>query len=119
MQQAMQFKDFVWPNNPTRFRASYRRRTAVLEHPGAMWQVQELGTQARTFSGEGIFFGENAYETFRRLAMLFYQGGAGVLSHPQWQDALVYLTELELEQEPRENFLRYRFVFVEAPEDAP
>ena len=41
-------------------------------------------------------------------------GGAGVLTHPQWGAISACLTALELTQEPKEKYVRYRFTFVEA-----
>ena len=97
----MQFRNFIWPNEPSSLRVTSRRRTALLEEPGGGWTLQDLGTAARTVTGEGVFFGETAYESLRTLEALL-----GTLQ--------AVLTELEGEQEPRENFVRYRFTFVEA-----
>lgn len=116
MQKPMQFKTFIWPNNPTTYQISFHRNTIALQQPLGMWCVQELGGTARIFSGEGVFFGAHAYEDFRALSMLLYEGGAGALFHPQWMTVQAYLTDLELTQEPRENFVRYRFRFLESPE---
>lgn len=114
MQSPMQFKTFVWPNNPETYEISYRRNTVVLDQLGGMWTVQELGRTARTFSGEGVFFGETAYEDFRLLALLFYDDGYGILTHPQWMPVFAHLSELSLTQEPQENLVRYRFKFIES-----
>ena len=35
--------------------------------------------------------------------------------HPVWQTAGAYFTELELTQEPRDDYVAYRFTFCEAP----
>ena len=78
------------------------------------WTLQDLGTAARTVTGEGVFFGETAYESLRTLEALLAQGGAGALTLPHVGTLQAVLTELEGEQEPRENFVRYRFTFVEA-----
>ena len=65
-------------------------------------------------TGEGVFFGETAYESPRTLQALLEPGGAGALTLPHVGTLQAVLTELEGEQEPRENFVRYRFTFVEA-----
>ena len=54
------------------------------------------------------------YESLRTLEALLAQGGAGALTLPHVGTLQAVLTELEGEQEPRENFVRYRFTFVEA-----
>lgn len=110
----MQFCNFTWPNEPSSLRVTSRRRTALLEEPGGGWTLQDLGTAARTVTGEGVFFGETAYESLRTLEALLAQGGAGALTLPHVGTLQAVLTELEGEQEPRENFVRYRFTFVEA-----
>ena len=110
----MRFRNFTWPNEPSSLRVTGRRRTAMLEEPGGGWTLQDLGTAARTVTGEGVFFGEAAYESLRTLETLLAQGGAGALTLPHVGTLQAVLTELEAEQEPRENFVRYRFTFVEA-----
>ena len=109
----MQFRNFIWPNEPSSLRVTSRRRTALLEEPGGGWTLQDLGTAARTVT-EGVFFGETAYESLRTLEALLAQGGAGALTLPHVGTLQAVLTELEGGQEPRENFVRYRFTFVEA-----
>lgn len=110
----MQFRNFTWPNEPSSLRVTSRRRTALLEEPGGGWTLQDLGTAARTVTGEGVFFGETAYESLRTLEALLAQGGAGALTLSHVGTLQAVLTELEGGQEPRENFVRYRFTFVEA-----
>lgn len=67
----MQFRNFTWPNEPSSLRVTSRRRTALLEEPGGGWTLQDLGTAARTVTGEGVFFGMNAYESLRTLEALW------------------------------------------------
>ena len=63
--------------------------------------------------GEGEFVGEGAYATFKKLASLFYQETAGTLVHPLWDAAQAWFVDLKLEQEPREDYVRYSFEFWE------
>ena len=42
----MQFRNFIWPNEPSSLRVTSRRRTALLEEPGGGWTLQDLGTAA-------------------------------------------------------------------------
>ena len=110
----MQFRNFTWPNEPSSLRVTSRRRTTLLEEPGGGWTLQDLGAAARTVTGEGVFFGANAYDSLRSLETLLTQGGAGALTLPHVGTLQAVLTELVGEQEPRESFVRYRFTFVEA-----
>lgn len=67
----------------------------------------------RVMEGEGVFAGKGAYDEFKKLASVFYQGGPGLLIHPVWQASQAYFVLLELAQQPLENYVRYRFVFWE------
>ena len=114
MATAMQFRTFVWPNNPEKLKITFHRETEVEPHNG-LWTVSNIARMARVFSGEGIFFGENAYSTFSSLAVMFYDGKFGELKLPSWSSATALLTDLTVLEEPAENFLRYSFSFLEIP----
>lgn len=111
----MRFGSFVWPNNPRTYSLSCRRQTAVHKIPMGGFVVQDLGQTATVMKGEGEFFGARAYETFQALEAVFQKGGRETLVHPLWKTAGAYFTELELTQEPRDDYVAYRFTFCEAP----
>ena len=111
----MRFGSFVWPNNPRTYTISCKRQTAVHKVPMGGFVVQDLGRTATVMKGEGEFFGADAYSTFLELLAVFQKGGREMLVHPVWQTAGAYLTELELTQEPRDDYVAYRFTFCEAP----
>ncbi len=113
MLTAMRFRSFIWPNNPSRYDIRFVRETAVLKAPMGLYTVQDLGRTSREMTGEGVFFGPDAYDTFRALAREFDRGGPGLLIHPVWQCASAYFTALALTQEPLENFVAYSFAFRE------
>ena len=98
----MRYKDYVWPHNPETYTISFRRNG-----------MQDLGMSYRVMEGEGVFAGRGAYGEFKKLATVFYQGGAGLLVHPVWQAAQAYFVSLELAQQPLEDYVRYRFAFWE------
>ena len=114
----MRYKDYIWPNNPESYRISFRRSVAAHKLPGGTYAMQDLGTAWRVLEGEGAFAGEGAYEEFKKLATVFYQGGAGVLVHPVWMTTQAYFVELEALQEPTPDYVRYRFAFWENLETA-
>lgn len=103
----MRFGSFVWPNNPRTYTISCKRQTAVHKVPMGGFVVQDLGRTATVMKGEGEFFGADAYSTFLELLAVFQKGGRGTLVHPVWQTAGAYLTELELTQEPRDDYVAY------------
>ena len=109
----MQYKGFVWPHNPRTYSIRYERQVAVHKVPFGRYAMQDLGLGRRVMKGEGEFFGPGAYDSFRKLASVFYGGGPGTLIHPVWQSASVYFVELTLVQEPRADYVRYTFTFWE------
>lgn len=109
----MQYKGFVWPHNPRTYTITYDRQVAVHKAPFGRYAMQDLGMTHRVMRGEGEFVGPEAYDTFRALASVFYEGGPGTLLHPVWQSAQVYFVALALTQEPRKDYVRYTFTFWE------
>ena len=109
----MRFGSFVWPNNPRTYTLSCKRQTAVHKIPMGGFAVQDLGRTATVMQGEGEFFGAGAYDTFQELLSVFQKGGQQMLVHPVWQTASAYFTELTLTQEPRDDYVAYRFSFCE------
>lgn len=109
----MRYKDYVWPHNPERYRVSFRRKLAAHKVPGGGTVMQDLGCMYRVMEGEGEFVGEDAYEEFKRLLSVFEEAGAGLLVHPVWKTENAHFAELELTEEPRSNYVRYRFAFWE------
>ena len=65
------------------------------------------------FKGEGEFVGEGAYDKFKELATVFYEETPGVLVHPVWVATTAWFVGLEVEQEPRSDYVRYSFEFWE------
>ena len=110
---AMRFKDYVWPHNPEKYQVSFRRKLAVHKVPFGGTVMQDLGCLYRVMEGEGEFVGIGAYEEFKKLLAVFSEGGAGLLVHPVWETEHAHFAELELVEEPRSNYVRYRFVFWE------
>ncbi|MBQ5583764.1 MAG: DNA circularization N-terminal domain-containing protein, partial [Ruminiclostridium sp.] len=106
----------VWPHNPRTYTIRYQRQVAVHKVPFGRYAMQDLGLTRRVMTGEGEFYGPRAYEEFKKLASIFYEGGPGPLIHPVWQTSQAYLVELSLAQEPRKDYVRYTFTFWETYE---
>ena len=109
----MKLGDFIWPNDPESLHISYDRGVQTKLTEEGLWEVKDLGRYGRTFDGEGVFYGEDAYKNLSALAMILYGGDVHELSHPKWDKADVIMTHLEVTEECRNNFLRYRFKLVE------
>ena len=80
----MRFKNFVWPHNPRTYTITYERNIAVHKIPFGRHYLQSLGQTRRVLKGEGEFVGDEAYNTFKALANVFYEETPGVLVHPVW-----------------------------------
>lgn len=109
----MRYKSFVWPNNPHTCSLSLVRQVAEHKYPGGDYHLESLGVGRRRLSGEGEFYGKDAYRTMKQLLTVFEQEGAGQLLHPVIEINQAIFSELELLQEPREDYVSYRFVFLE------
>lgn len=114
--ECMSYKTFVWPNNPASYREEWSREAKYSTEDGVSTFLG-MGPLKGTIRGSGAFFGELAYENFRDLLELAESDEAGALRHPLWGIRQAYLTELELVQEPRENYVGYSFGFTVAEAD--
>ena len=111
--EPMRFKSFTWPHNPRTYHIAFQRQVAAHKIPFGNYCLQDLGLSYRTLEGEGELVGTGAYDTFRELADLFYEGGPGVLVHPVWQTASAYFVRLTVVEEPLPDYVRYQFAFQE------
>ena len=109
----MRFKNFVWPHNPRVYSITYERKLAVHKIPFGRHYLQSLGQTRRVLKGEGEFVGEGAYDTFKKLATVFYEETPGTLVHPVWMTATAWFAGLELRQQPRRDYVAYSFEFWE------
>lgn len=88
-----------------------RRRMAAHGVPFGSSVMQELGSTYRVYQGVGVFAGEGAYEEFQALENVFRLKGPGLLAHPVWGTERVWFVSLTVSEEPRPDFVRYRFEF--------
>lgn len=109
----MRYKNFVWPHNPRVYSIDFTRHVAAKKVPFGDYILQDLGLGHRVLRGEGEFVGSDAYDTFKALTTVFYDGTPGLLVHPLWQESSAYFVELRLEQEPTEDYVKYSFAFWE------
>lgn len=115
---SMKFKGYAWPHNPRIYSIAATRSVANHKIPGGGWYSREMGEGLRVVTGEGEFTGDNAYERFKELYSLFSEGGKGQLVHPIWRTMTAHFTALSLVQEPRADYVYYKFTFTECGMDA-
>ena len=109
----LSFKTFVWPQNPTTYREVATRTPEYYTQDGETY-FQGMSDLKRTISGSGVFYGADAYEQYLKLQKLMNEISAGNLAHPIFGIRYCYLTLLEVTQEPKENYVSYRFEFTQA-----
>jgi hypothetical protein len=68
----------------------------------------------RVITGSGVFYGANAYDEYKKLQKLAEEASPGNLEHPIFGIRYCYFTMLEVTQEPKENYVSYRFEFTQA-----
>ena len=110
----MSFKSFVWPENPSVYQEESRRDPRYETDEMGNVSFLGLGDLRRSITGRGVFSGAGAYTSYKALAALMEEGSAGTLTHPVWDDCTAFLVKLELQQEPRINYVAYSFEFLAA-----
>ena len=109
----LSFKTFVWPQNPTTYREVATRTPEYYTQDGETY-YRGMSDLKRTISGSGVFYGEDAYEQYLKLQKLMTEISAGNLAHPIFGIRYCYFTLLEVTQEPKDNYVSYRFEFTQA-----
>lgn len=117
MVDKISYKEWVWPRNPEIWTQNAVREPVYTKNTANVMVFSGMGPVKRTVTGSGAFVGENAYGDFKELLALFQEATCGLLVHPIWGSYSMYFTELELTQEPKSNFVAYKFEFREADAD--
>lgn len=107
------YKTFVWPQNPHTYKEEYLREPQYHTQDKTVY-FDGMGEMKRIITGSGVFYGDDAFAQFKKLAALFEESSAGNLQHPIWGIRYCYFTGLELTQEPRDNYVSYKFTFTGA-----
>lgn len=114
----MQFGSFEWTQKPETLTVSFQRSVQMLPDNQGGWITVDTGLMGRVISGEGCFVGEGAYGAFSGLVEQFNKGVAASLTLDHWPAMWAKLTELSVTEEPCENYVSYRFRFMECPREA-
>ena len=75
--------------------------------------VNNVGSNATTVKGEGVFYGESAFEQYMVLKQLYNTCKAGVLSVSDINPMYAYLSDLKLKCTPVDDYVEYTFTFTE------
>ena len=109
----LRYKTFVWPQNPHTYQEICTRDPQYITENGVAY-FDGMSERKRVITGSGVFYGEGAFNQFKKLAALFEETTTGNLEHPIWGIRYCYFTRLELTQEPKEDCVSYRFTFTGA-----
>ena len=111
---SIRYKDFKFPYNPAT--TSYKIDRSYIKHKYpelSGTELEDFGPNACVITGEGEFFGPDAYANWRRLLKEFKTGGVGSVSHPIFTDITRGLmTSLQASMEPISDYIKYSFEIV-------
>lgn len=109
----LSYKTFVWPQNPHMYK-EVTSRTPYYFTQDKETYFDGMSDLKRVISGSGVFYGANAYDEYKKLQKLAEEASPGNLEHPIFGIRYCYFTMLEVTQEPKENYVSYRFEFTQA-----
>ena len=109
----LSYKTFVWPQNPHVYK-EVTSRTPYYFTQDKETYFDGMSDLKRVISGSGVFYGANAYDEYKKLQKLAEEASPGNLEHPIFGIRYCYFTMLEVTQEPKENYVSYRFEFTQA-----
>lgn len=107
------YKTFVWPQNPHTYKEEFQREPQYSTVDGVT-RFDGMGDMKKIITGSGVFYGEDAFDQFKKLSLLFEETNPGNLQHPIWGITYCYFTGLEMTQEPKDNYVSYQFTFTGA-----
>ena len=113
MYSTMQYKDYVWTNNPKTINISSERdiKESIIPYCGN--EFQDYGRKKRIVNGSGEFFGSDCLDQYNALFNVFKSGTLGYLSLPNVSPFLATFKSLKIEGKPKPNVLSYSFEFWE------
>lgn len=111
---SMRYKSFVWKYNPATCTYSCDRVYASHKYPGINGaELEDMGTGEVVITGDGEFFGSDAYSNWVKLNNEFEKSEPGIVSHPVFTNITRgLLTKLQAKLEPREDYVSFSFEIV-------
>lgn len=110
----IKYKSFTFPHNPET--SGFKCDRAYIKHkyPALSGnELEDFGVNAIVITGEGYFFGSNAYSDFRKLYKQYSKNGVGDFRHPIFTEVTRGLmTSLQGVVDPYKNAIKYSFEVV-------
>ena len=107
----MKFRMFRWTENPEEFGIEMVLEPLYQINSIGQYDYLGLGPMCRIYTGKGVFTGPEAVQQFNALQVMMATRTGGELYHPVWGTGNVYLTELEMTQQSRPEYIEYSFTF--------
>ena len=101
----MKFRMFRWLENPEHFGIRAVCVPEYEENGYGAYDYTGIGPMCRVFTGSGVFCGSEAVQQFNALAVLMAVREQGELYHPVWGTTTAYLTELQMSQRSRPDYI--------------
>ena len=111
---SMSYKDFTWEYNPATCTYSCSKKYVAHKYPELSGvELEDMDADEVVITGEGEFFGEDAYTNWMKLNAEFRKLGPGKFSHPIFTDVTkALMTKLEAKMEPRGDYVAYSFEII-------
>ena len=113
-QGVMRFMGKTLHHNPHTIKITDTQSISQQEIPFLHSIARHTGTKAAVVSGDGTFYGADAYLQYLQLKKLYKSGKIGVLSIGGVPPIKEYLQQLRLKYTPVDDCAEYSFTFVEA-----
>lgn len=114
----MRFKGHALHHNPENLKISEAKEVKEFTVPYNFNTIQNLGQKARVVTGDGVLYGNKFLEQYKELVELYSSPNSGALSLPGFSPFMASFTSLTVTSQPQDNFLKYKFTFVEDVEAA-
>lgn len=112
---SLQFKDFIFKNNPEKISVSDSKNVASHFCPGKAEITQDMGSKARSVTLSGSFWGGSFSEAMSQLIdFRARSGGVGMLFLPGLPPFPARLTELAFDAQGDGRIIPYTMRFLEA-----
>lgn len=111
---SMRYKNFTWEYNPATCTYSCDRTYVVHKYPELSGvELEDMDVNQVVITGDGEFFGPNAYTNWMKLVTEFNKFGVGSFYHPIYTDVTeALMTKLQSKMEPRDDYVAYSFEIV-------
>lgn len=110
----IKYKSFTFPNNPETTGFKCDRSYIKHKYPNLVGnELEDFGANAIVITGEGYFFGTNAYKNFESLYKAFKKKGVGSFRHPVFtQVTRGLMTSIDGIVEPGGKAIKYTFEII-------